>query len=104
MYKNKSLEILPTQRRVIQIQERQSHLLTTRLDMIKMERKHKKNQIQIKQKKYKTSKNDSVTEIQVNDLDTSTKTEDNDSYGWRHLPEISSTSEESELGEADEPE
>ena len=29
-----------------------------------------------------------VPEILVSDLDTSTKTEDNDSIGWRSLPEM----------------
>ena len=45
-----------------------------------------------------------MTEIQVSDLDTSTKKEDNDSSDWRHLPEIPSTSEDSGSGETDETE
>ena len=36
-----------------------------------------------------------MTEIQVSDLGTSTKIEDNDSSGWMHFPEIPSTSEDS---------
>ena len=54
---------------------------------------HKKKSNSSDNKKDKGNKNDSVTEIQVSDLDTRTGIEDNDSSGWKHLPEISSTSE-----------
>ena len=37
-----------------------------------------------------------MTEIQVSNLDTSTKIEDNNTSGWRHLPEIPSTSEDND--------
>ena len=50
-------------------------------------------------KEGKASEYYSMSEIQVSDLDTSTKTEDNDSSGWEHLPEIPSTSEVSNSGE-----
>ena len=43
-----------------------------------------------------TTKNNSVAEIQVIDLDTSTEIEDNDSMGGRSLPEIPLTSENSD--------
>ena len=39
-------------------------------------------------KKNTTSKNDSITKIQVSDLETSMEMEDNDSIGWRSVPEI----------------
>ena len=42
-----------------------------------------------------TTKNYSVTEIQVSDLDTSTEIKYSDSRGWRSLPEITLTSEDS---------
>ena len=48
-----------------------------------------------------TMKNESVTKIQVNDLDTGTEIEDNDSLGWRSLPEIPLTSESSDTCDMD---
>ena len=53
---------------------------------------HKKKSNSNDIKKDKTNKNDSMTDIQVSDLDTRTEIKDNDSEGWRHLPEIPSTS------------
>ena len=52
-------------------------------------------------KKNMTSKTDLVTEIQVCDFDTSTEIEDNDSVGWRSLPEIVSSSEDSDTCDTD---
>ena len=49
-----------------------------------------------------TTKNDSVTEIQVNDVDPSMEIEDNDSIGWRSLPKIPLTSEDSGTCDPDE--
>ena len=46
--------------------------------------------------------NNFVTKIQVSDLDTSTEIEDNDSMGWKSLPEILSTSGESDTCDTDE--
>ena len=43
-----------------------------------------------------TIKNDSVTDIQVTDLGTSTEIEGNDSLGWRSLLEIPLMSESSD--------
>ena len=55
-------------------------------------------------KKNMIIKNDSVTEIQVSDLYTSTETEDNDSLGRISLPKIPLTSESSDTCETDETE
>ena len=63
---------------------------------------HKKKSNSNDIKKDKANKNDSVSKIQVSDLDTSTKIEDNDSSGYRHFPEIPSTSEDSDSCETDE--
>ena len=43
-----------------------------------------------------TTKNNSVTEIQVSTLDSSMEIEDNNSMVWRSLPEIPLTSESSD--------
>ena len=45
-----------------------------------------------------------VSEIQASDLDTSTKMEDNDSMGWKSLPEMPLTSEDSDTCDMDETE
>ena len=49
-----------------------------------------------------TMKTDSVTEKQVSDSDTTTGINYNDSAGWRNLPEIGSTLEESDTCDTDE--
>ena len=65
---------------------------------------HTKKSISNDTKKDKININYSVTEIQVSNLDTRTKIEDNDSSDWRHLPEIPSTSEDSNSGKTDDTE
>ena len=51
-----------------------------------------------------TSKTDSVAEIQVSDIATSTEIEDNDSMRWRSVSEIASTSEDSGTCDTDKTE
>ena len=51
-----------------------------------------------------TIENDSVTEIQVNDLDSNTEIKDNDSLGWSSLPEIPLMSESSDTCDTDQTE
>ena len=46
-----------------------------------------------------TSKTGSINERQGSDTDPSTYIEDNDSIGWRSLPEIATSSEESDTCE-----
>ena len=70
----------------------------------KMITKHKKKSDISNDKKNTITKNDSVAEIQVSDLDTSTEIEDNNSMGWRSLPEIPSMSENSDTCDTDETE
>ena len=61
------------------------------------------NKIEMTPRNTKLIKNDTVTEIQVSNLDTSAEIR-GDSSGWRHLPEIPSTSEDSDSGETDKTE
>ena len=49
-----------------------------------------------------TTKYDSVTEIQLSDLDTSMEIEGDDSLGWRSLPQIPPTSADSDTCATDE--
>ena len=51
-----------------------------------------------------TIKNDSVTDIQVSDLDTNTEIENNNSFRWRSIPEIPSMPESSDTCDTDETE
>ena len=48
-----------------------------------------------------TSKTDSINEIQVIDTDPSADIEDNYSIGWRSLPEIATSSEDSDTCDTD---
>ena len=54
-------------------------------------------------KKNAASKTDSINEIHVSDSDHSTDIEDNDSIGWRSLPDIA-TSEDIDTCDTDETE
>ena len=57
---------------------------------------HKKRSNSSNNKKSTASKTDSVTEIQVSNTYTSIDIEDKDSIGWKSLPKIASTSEDSD--------
>ena len=62
---------------------------------------HKRKSDSSNNKENTTSKNDSITEIHVSDLDTSTEIEDNDSTRWRSLPEMSLNSEDNDTCDMD---
>ena len=67
-------------------------------------RSHKRKIDPSNNKKNMTSKTDSVIEIQVSDSDTSTDIEDNDAVGWRCLPELALTLEDSDACDTDKTE
>ena len=54
--------------------------------------------------KYITSKAEPINEIQISDTDPGTDTEDNESTGWRSLPETVTPSEDSDTCDTDEKE
>ena len=55
---------------------------------------HKRQNDISNKKENMTSKTGSINEIQVSDSDSSAGIEDNDSIGWRSLPEIATTLED----------
>ena len=80
-------------------------MLTTKIKITKTINKlHKNKSDPSNNKKTMTTKDDSITEIQVSDLDASTEIEDNDSIEWRNLPEITLASEDSDICDMDETE
>ena len=64
---------------------------------------HKRKNDSNNSKKNVTSKTNMVSEIQVSDSDHSIDIEDNDSMGWRSLPDIA-TSEHSDSCDTDKTE
>ena len=69
-----------------------------------MEKHTKKKSNSNDNKKGKANINDSITKIQFSDLDISIEIEDNGSLGWRSLPKIPSTSEDSDSCDTNETE
>ena len=79
--------------------------MTTKIRITDSNKSHKKkSDSSNKKENTTTTKNDFVTEIQAIDSGTTAEIEDNDSMGWRSLPEIPMSSEDSDIHDTDETE
>ena len=81
MYRNRIIEIFQHTKKTATKSEKVVNLVDKKKNYKDHNKSHKRK-LDSYNKKNTTTKNDSVTEIQVSDLDTSPEIEDNDPMGW----------------------